>query len=1152
MKERASSPIQRVLLISAGGACIWLGVLVLVGWIFHFPGLTRGEPYSQAPREDYASLTAVAAVLAVAGSALLGFLLNLAFAGRRHLRALRSANRELAEEIYDRERAEERLLASEEQFRTAFEEAPCGICLAAVDGRLLQVNRTFCEMLGRSEEDLLTRRWPELTHPDDLGDAHAAWDRLLSGQVSRLELDKRYLDGRGGAVWARVRLSLLRDSEGKPLHCVAHVEDDTERKAAELALRQRDEHFQTAFEFAPYGVALLNRERRFRQINATLCRMLGYSEEELLALDWQAVTFPEDVAVSTEAITRLESERPEWVEYEKRYLHKDGRFIWVRVRMSLAADIAAGCHFVAHVEDITERKLAEEAIRKSEERVRLLLDSTAEAIYGTDLEGVCTFANAASLRMLGYPDSQALIGQEMHALTHHTRADGSPYPVDECPSYRAAHGGLEPAHADHEVLWRADGTSFPAEYWCHPVITDGRMVGTVVTFLDITQRRQAEEELVKAKTLAEAANLAKGRFLANMSHEIRTPLNGVIGMAGLLLDSKLAPEQRRCAEVLRDSAQTLRSLMDHVLDLSKIEAGKATLECLDFDLRQLLEGVAEMQAIAAQRKGLELTCLVAPDTPSLLCGDAGLLRQVVNNLVANSVKFTERGEVSIRVRKVGDEGRAVTLEFSVSDTGIGIAEDRAPALFAPFVQADASTTRKYGGTGLGLAISKCLVEMMGGRIGFESAEGRGSTFHFTVVFDKRAAAPAGAERASELRGVKALVVDDCAPNRELVTTLLTSWGCRVSEAADGAAGLALLHQAAADGAPFAIALVDAGLPGANGAELARRITADPRLSETGVLAMAPLAEQVAGVCAPSLIACVSKPIIEARLHKALTEALAGRTALPAAVAAPSQLPPVRPPKAGPVRILLAEDHPVNQEVMLAMLRRLGYAADPVSNGALAIQALRSVDYDLVLMDCEMPEVDGYEATVRLRDPATGTLNPRVPVVAVTANAMPGDRENCLRHGMDDYLGKPIGMDELRQVLARWIPSATPLAQCIAPKPAVALGSDVVFDEPSLLKRVGGNKALMQRLVKEFLGDTPSQLSILRKHLEDGDAPSARRQAHKVKGAAATLSAGALREVAYQAEQAAMANQLERLAELLPAIESEFERVKAALQPVERE
>jgi CheY-like chemotaxis protein/HPt (histidine-containing phosphotransfer) domain-containing protein len=345
--------------------------------------------------------------------------------------------------------------------------------------------------------------------------------------------------------------------------------------------------------------------------------------------------------------------------------------------------------------------------------------------------------------------------------------------------------------------------------------------------------------------------------------------------------------------------------------------------------------------------------------------------------------------------------------------------------------------------------------------------------------------------------------------------------------------------------------VDTGLPCTDGAEIVRRIAADLRLAETAVLAMAPLAEQVAGARAPSFIACVSKPIIEARLHKALTEALAGRTALPAA-AVPSRPPSGRAQKAGPVRILLAEDHPVNQEVMLAMLRRLGYAADSVANGALAIQALRSVDYDLVLMDCEMPEVDGYEATLRLRDPATGTLNPRVPVVAVTANAMPGDRENCLRYGMDDYLGKPIGMDELTQVLARWIPSAKSLAQCIAPKPAAVLGSDVVFDEASLLKRVGGNQALMQRLVKEFLGDTPSQLSILRKHLEDGDAPGARRQAHKLKGAAATLSAGALREVAYQAEQAAMAGQLNRLAELLPAMESEFERVKAVLQPVGRD
>ncbi len=1137
MNQRFDLSIQRAALILAGGLGMLLGIRVVIGWVFRLPGLSRAWP----------SFRPMAAAAGIAASVLLGVLVRLVLISRCQAKALQSANRKLAEEIYDRERAEERLLANEEEFRTAFEMAPYGMYVSAPDGRLLLVNRAFCDLVGRSEEELLTRRWTELTHPDDLDASLAARDQLLSGRISRMELDKRYL-GRGGkVVSARVRVSLLRDSEGEPLRLITHVEDDAVRKAAELALQQRDEYFRTAFEYAPFGMALVTRDRRFQRVNATLCRMLGYSEAELLALNWTKISVPGDVSRTEEAVGRLERERPEWVEYEKRYLHKAGHVVWIRVRISLSLESADQWHFVVHIEDITERRRAEAAIRSSEDRVRLLLDSAAEAIYGTDLEGVCTFANSASLRMLGYPDSQAVIGKNMHVLTHHTRADGSPYPADECPSYRSIRGELGGTHVDDEVLWRADGTSFPAEYWCHPVITDGRTVGAVVTFLDITQRKRAEEELIRVKDLAETANLAKGRFLANMSHEIRTPLNGVIGMVELLLESRLAPEQRRCAEIVRESAATLRSMLDHVLDLSKIEAGKAALECLDFDLRQVLEGVTEVQAIAAQRKGLELTCLVAPETAGRLRGDAGRLRQVVTNLVANAIKFTERGAVGIRVKTAAELDGAITLEFAIADTGIGIPQDRATALFSPFVQADESTTRKYGGTGLGLAICKHLVEMMGGRIGFDTAEGRGSTFHFTAVFERQATPAAGADQPDNLRGVRVLVVDDSEPNREVVSTLVTNWGCRASQVSDGAAALALLHRATRERDPFAIALVDTGLPGTNGVEIARRIAADQRLLATCVLAMAPLAEQVAGVGAASLIACVSKPIIESRLHKALTEAMHSDAAARRAAPATAGPLPDAADVATPARILLAEDHPINQEVMLHVLRRLGYAADPVANGALAVEALRNVDYDLVLMDCEMPEVDGYEATRQIRDPATGVRNPRIPVVAVTANAMMGDRESCLRRGMDDYLAKPVGANELAQILAKWIPRSKPATKCISSKPAAVLGSDVVFDLASLLKRVSGNRALAERLIEQFLGDTPSQLSLLRQHVEEGDAPGARRQAHKLKGAAATLSAGALREAAFQAEQAAAAGQLNQFAERLTAMEGEFDRVKAAMQ-----
>jgi PAS domain S-box-containing protein len=970
-----------------------------------------------ALRENNIFLMTMATIIGIVGSVLLGFLVNLALRSRRRAEALQQSNRKLGIEIRDRERVEEKLLGTEEEFRAAFEQAPHGICLSSGSGRLLQVNRTFSEIMGRSEEELLGASWSEVTHPEDQAVSQTAMVRLLSGQATSLEFEKRYIGGQGNVISAQVKTSLLRDREGKPGHFITHVEDVTARKAAELALHQREERFRTAFEYAPFGLALAARDRGLLQVNATLCRMLGYSAEELLALSWDQITHPDDRTLALEAIGRLERDRPEWVEFEKRYLHKLGRIVWGRARLSLVLDSFETWNFVTHIEDITERKLAEEAMRASEERVRLLLDSTAEAIYGIDLQGNCTFANPACLRMLGFADLPAVIGQNMHDLIHHTRVDGSPYPVNDCHIYQSFRRG-EGVHRDDEVLWRADGTSFPAEYWGHPVIDDGKAVGSVVAFLDITKRKAAEEELVKAKELAEAANLAKSRFLANMSHEIRTPLNGVIGMGRLLLDSDLSAEQRRYAEVARNSADTLKALLDHVLDLSEIEAGKATLECLDFDLRRVLEGVVEMLAIAADRKGLELTCLVAPETPCLLRGDAGRLRQIVSLLGANAVKFTDAGDVGIRVRPVNQDARAVTLEFTIRDTGIGIPKDRAGALFSPFVQADDSTTRKYGGTGLGLAISRHLVEMMGGQIAFESEEGHGATFRFTAVFEQQPAA---------------------------------------------------------------------------------------------------LTSAVSRKTAPEPAATVHRPV--------------------------TVRPGLRKPDA---RILLAEDNAVNQMVLRAMLGRLGLAADPVVNGAQAIQALQNIDYDLVLMDCEMPEVDGYEATRRIRNAATGSLKRRVPIVAVTANAMPGDREKCLRSGMDDYLAKPIEPDELARVLAKWLGEPKLMEKCSPSKTAAPSEWDV-FDRAALLKRLAGNLGLAERLVKAFIDDTPSQLGMLRKQLEDGDSESARRQAHKLKGAAATLSAGVLREVAFQAEQAAMAGQLSQLAELLPTMEGEFERVKAVLQ-----
>ncbi len=777
--------------------------------------------------------------------------------------------------------------------------------------------------------------------------------------------------------------------------------------------------------------------------------------------------------------------------------------------------------------DITDRLKTGEAFRQTREMLQAVVNSSPVGLAVVDLEGKVRLWNPAAERKYGWK-SEEVIGRPLPIIPPGHEGEDS-----QTIQKILGQGSITD---EERVTMRRDGSLLPVSLSGAALhSSSGAPTGAMFVAMDLTERKRAEEALQEAKIRAEAANRAKSQFLANMSHEIRTPMNAVLGMLQLALDTPLNAEQQHYLSVARGGAESLMALLNDILDFSQIEARNLVLAPSIFDLRALLAETAETLALQAHAKGLELTCQIAPAVPVMVNGDPLRLRQVLTNLLANAVKFTPSGEVGLVVGVESDEGESLVLRFQVSDTGIGVPPDRIDSLFGPFVQGDGSSTRRFGGAGLGLTISRELVAMMSGQIGVESELALGSTFWFTAVLGKVASAPSPHENVPQLGSLKVLVVDDSGSNRALVSYLLKSWGARCHLACDGPSAFASLRRSVRSGDPFRMVVVDMSLPGMGGQELGRQIAGDPELADASLLLMTSPGQRFAPeqILQAGFSAYLFKPVLPARLAAAVQAALGtpGRTRRASESRVESSRRPARRK-----RVLVAEDDESSREIAVAMVEKLGYDADPVANGAEVIEALQTEMYDAVLMDCEMPVMDGLEAAARVRGWKAGAHNSGIPIIALTAHARPVDRDRCLRAGMNDFLSKPIDPHDLSHALSRWVGALAPVR-----------GDARVFDADSLLTAAGGQQEAA-RIIAQFLEETPRRLAQVKGRIEDCDGLGTRAHARMLRVAAVAVSAPALSAAASDLEEAGLSCEFRRAAALLPALEEQFREFARAAQP----
>ncbi len=1087
---------------------------------------------------------------------------------------------------------------SEERYRRLVELSFDGILIYDRRGNIVSINSAGARVLGGKEpEEHIGRPVMDYVHPDSRDLVISRMRGVAEGKYAPYAEEK--LVRIDGTPFDAEVVALPVDYQNERAVLIV-IRDITQRKLAEEALRaslRKREDLEFIINHSPVIVWLWRPEpgAPVEYVSDNVAT-LGYSPSDFTGggIPFSIIIYPEDREKAIGELMMCASGTLREYTQRFRVFKKTGEVRWVENQLWVRRDDAGGVQYIhGIVTDITDRKNAEDVLSRREEQQKMLMSLGATFInvpmerldeaVSDSLGLIATYVGVerAFLFKYDFPGSKVSATHEWFRQGFSPLLDRlqdiplSIFP-DEVEEHRM---GKTVDIPDREALT----DSHPLrEYMLSnriqtlltiPLMYESRCLG-FVAFSSISQvkkwtedeisllkvlaelyakieiQRQYESQLIEARLAAESANAAKGQFLASMSHEIRTPMNGVISMADLLTRTALTPEQRRYVDIINSSGEHLLSVINNILDFSKIEASAVEIVAIDFDLRDLMEQIADMMAIPAQERGLEFVSDIrVSDKDTMLTGDPGRLRQIIINLTGNAVKFTQQGEIVQRASVVRRSGDVLTLRFEVIDTGIGIPADKLESIFNPFVQVDSSMARRYSGTGLGLAISSRLVEMMGGGIHVKSAPGIGSRFWFELDFRKATPTAKAETPAVAMPGRGRILI--AAENANLISCLegiLDDWNAQHLIVHDVREAAAAMVQAASGSDPFTIVIIDSGLKGAEEFPSDRTLLESVDVSGVAMILMVPLRERIedAGLAASGFAAGVIKPVKRKQLYSALTAKPAGmKEALSEKDSAALSAPAATQDIGRMFNILLVEDNPMNQAVALSIITKLGYRADVAANGDEAIRALSASDYDLVFMDCQLPGMDGYQTTAVIRDAASSVRNHNVPIVAMTANALQEDRRLCIDAGMDDYLAKPIQMETVGGVLKKWLPVKEDAAREEAPavkpdeKRAPARQADI-FDLDAVRKRLMGDEELLKKIILLYLDNTPKHIASLGDALAANDAKNARMHAHSIKGSSVQVGARLLYSCASELEAMAFDGRLDEMRPLYITLVGLFE------------